>query len=204
MPRITADSIADHVAQQEAAVLEAAVRLFLARGYHQVALGDVAAEVGLARSSLYRYVPDKAHLLVRWYHQVIPRTIAEWRAATSGDGSPLDHLHRWALTYLAWARTPEHTLVQPLLEALPTLDGPTRREVTAQHAEMMGVVADVVAAAGVPPGEVKPTVDLLAGLVLGAARAETTHPGDSVRRRLLAAITAAVLPERVATRGRGS
>ena len=52
MPRIKADTIADHVAQQRAAVLDAAVRLFTERGYAEVSLGDVAAEVGLARNSL--------------------------------------------------------------------------------------------------------------------------------------------------------
>jgi AraC-like DNA-binding protein len=46
VPRINADSVAEHVAQQEAAVLDAAVRLFVERGYRQVGLADIAAEVG--------------------------------------------------------------------------------------------------------------------------------------------------------------
>ncbi len=50
MPRIKADNIAEHVAQQRAAVLDAAVRLFVERGFSEVGLADIAAEVGLARN----------------------------------------------------------------------------------------------------------------------------------------------------------
>lgn len=192
MPRISADTIADHVAQQEAAVLDAAVRLFLERGYHQVTLGDVAAEVGLARNSIYRYVPDKAHLLVAWYHRTVPAIVDQWRAATSGEGTALEHVQRWAVAYLEWAATPEHALVQPLTEALPSLDEPTRVAVHDEHVAMMSVVHDAVAAAGVPRGEVAATVDLIAGMVLGVARSEADPSRPDVRGRLLAAVAGAL------------
>lgn len=194
MPRITADTIPEHVARQEAAVVEAAVRLFLERGYPAVSLSDVASEVGLARSSLYRYVPDKAHLLVLWYRGAVERTIASWRQATTGEGPAIERVQAWADAYLGWAASPEHALVGPLQEALPELDEPTREEVGRRHREMMAVVADVVAEAGVPEAEVAGTVDLLANLVLGAARAESRGPDASVRPRLAAGIAAIVAP----------
>lgn len=195
MPRIKADSIVDHVAQQEAAVLDAAVRLFVDRGYSEVSLGDIAAEVGLARNSLYRYVPDKVHLLVGWYRQVVPQTIDAWTQAVDGDDPPAVRLQRWARTYLAWARSPEHQLVGPLTDALPTLDDTTRTEVTTLHRSMMDVVASVVAEAGVPPAEVPGTVHLLAGLVIGAARAEQPDADNAaLHQRLDAAIAATVAP----------
>ena len=194
MPRIKADTIVDHVAHQRAAVLDAAVRLFLERGYSEVSLGDVAKKVGLARNSLYRYVPDKVHLLVEWYRRTVPVTIAAWEEAVSGDDDAAVRLQRWARTYLEWARTPEHQLVSPLTEALPPLDDATRTEVSTTHRAMMAVVAGVVADAGVPASEVNATVDLLAGLVLGAARAESTAPSTDVRTRLDAAVAAIVEP----------
>ena len=87
MPRIAADNIAEHVANQQAAVLDAAVRLFTASGYHDVSLGDIASEVGLARNSLYRYFPDKAHLLLAWFRVVVPETIEAWRNAIDDSAS---------------------------------------------------------------------------------------------------------------------
>lgn len=139
MPRIKADTVAEHVAQQRASVLDAAVRLFAERGYSEVGIGDIATEVGLARSSLYRYVPDKSHLLVEWFRRAAPETIASWQAATVGEDPASVRLQRWAHAYLAWTRTPEHGLIAPLTEALPGFDDDTRAEVAALHRSMMAV-----------------------------------------------------------------
>jgi AcrR family transcriptional regulator len=197
VPRIKADNIAEHVAHQRAAVLEAAVRLFTERGYADVGLGDIATEVGLARNSLYRYVPDKVHLLVEWYRNAVPTTIESWESAVAGGGTPAQRLQRWARTYLEWAATPEHRLVAPLTESLATLDPDTRAEVATLHRSMMDVVARVVAEAGVAENEVSGVVDLLAGVVLGAARAEAASgPDESLRARLDAAVAAVITPGR--------
>lgn len=191
MPRIKADSVAEHVAQQRTAVLDAAVRLFTTNGYHEVSLGDVAAEVGLARNSLYRYVPDKTHLLVEWYRRAVPQLITSWRTATDGGNDPAERLGRWARAYLEWASSPEHDLVAPLTESLGGLDPDTRAEVADLHRAMMDVVADLVRDAGVTDEQVPGTVDLLAGLVLGAARAGA-RSNPEIMRRLDAAITATI------------
>lgn len=172
MPRIKADNIAEHVAHQRAAVLDAAVRLFVERGYGEVGLGDIAAQVGLARNSLYRYVPDKSHLLVEWFRRSVPEATASWDAAVGGEDPPAVRLRRWARTYLDWARSPEHQLVAPLMDALGTMDDDTRAEVAGLHRTMMDVVAGVVAESGVPADEVDGVVDLLSGVVLGAARVQ--------------------------------
>jgi AcrR family transcriptional regulator len=193
VPRIKAENIAEHVAHQQAAVLDAAVRLFTERGYAEVGLGDVAAEVGLARNSLYRYVPDKVHLLVEWYRRAVPQTIEAWEAAVAGGGTPAERLQRWGRAYLEWARTPEHQLVAPLTDALSSLDEPTQAEVASLHRSMMDIVDRVVADAGIPPRQVPGVVQLLAGAVLGVARAEATGaPVAPLRRRLDRAIAAIV------------
>lgn len=193
MPRIKADNIAEHIAQQRAAVLDAAIALFADRGYNEVGLGDIAAEVGLARNSLYRYFPDKTHLLVEWYREVVPRTITTWRSAIEGQDDPAERLQRWARSYLEWANTPEHRLVAPLTDSLDSLDEETRTEVGALHRSMMAVVAEVLSDAGIAEEEVGGTVDLLSGLVLGTARAEARNrPDPATRHRLDAAIRAIV------------
>jgi AcrR family transcriptional regulator len=196
VPRIKADTVAEHVAQQRAAVLEAAVRLFTSRGYNEVSLADIAAEVGLARSSLYRYVPDKLHLLVEWYRQAVPRTIAEWEDAVAGDEPPSERAKRWARTYLAWAESPEHQLVAPLTESLGQLDDAARTEILVLHREMMQVVSGVVADAGIAADQVPGTVELLAGATLGAGRAEAVlgRPDPALRRRLDTVIDALLRP----------
>ena len=191
MPRIKADNIAEHIAQQRAAVLDAAVELFIERGYSEVSLSDIAAKVGLARNSLYRYVPDKSHLLMEWYRRTIPETIAKRLAAPAAQHPPALRLQRWTRAYLAWASSDEHRLVGPLTDALGSLDETTRTEVATLHRSMMDVVATVVADAGVPAAQRDGVVDLLAGMVLGAARAERgTGPDKDLRQRLDAALAA--------------
>lgn len=193
MPRITAETVAEHVANQRAAVLDAAIRLFTTRGYHDVGLGDIAAEVGLARNSLYRYVPDKSHLLLEWYRRVVPRHVERWRAVTDGDDDPAIRLQRWARAYLEWADSPEHRLVAPLTDIIDTLDDDTRTEIAALHRSMMDIVAAIVRDARVPDPQVSGVVDLLTGLVLGTARAEAARgPDPATRHRLDTAITAII------------
>jgi AcrR family transcriptional regulator len=194
VPRINADTIADHVAHQRAAVLDAAVHLFTTRGYAEVSLADIAAEVGLARSSLYRYVPDKLHLLVEWYLDAVPRTIADWENAVAGEGTPADRVKRWARTYLTWAASPEHQLVAPLTESLAQLDDATRANILRLHRTMMEVIDRVVATAGIPDDQVPGTVELLAGATLGVGRAEARQgrADPNLRRRLDATIDAAL------------
>ncbi|MCZ7628907.1 MAG: hypothetical protein M5U19_07490 [Microthrixaceae bacterium] len=122
----------------------------------------------------------------------MPRTIGEWSDAVAGDDPPPERIKRWARSYLGWAASPEHQLVAPLIESLGALDDVTRTEVTELHRSMMDVVAGVVAEADIPEDQVQGTVDLLAGLVLGVARAEARggRADAAVRRRLDAAIEA--------------
>ena len=94
MPRISGDSLAEHVEHQERAVFDAAIRLFVERGYASVSLSDIAAEVGLARNSLYRYFPDKASILLRRYHAEIPIQAARSTEILAADGPVSDRLVR--------------------------------------------------------------------------------------------------------------
>lgn len=194
MPKISAESIGQHVAQQRAAVLEAATRLFITQGYGEVTLADIAAEVGLARSSLYRYVPDKFHLLVDWYRLEVPQIIDDWQRALDGDEPVPTRLKKWATSYLEWAARPEHALVGPLTDGLAALDNTTRDEVRALHDSMMKVVADTLKQSGIQQEMVDPIVGLLTGLVLGAARVEAVDKrgNPALRVAMNAAIEALV------------
>ncbi|MCO5317155.1 MAG: TetR/AcrR family transcriptional regulator [Microthrixaceae bacterium] len=195
MPRIHADNVAEHVAQQRAALIGSAVALFGERGYHNVSLAQVASSVGLARNSVYRYVPDKAHLLVEWFREAAPRARDSWSEALAGQEPASERLGRWAETYLDWARTSEHQLVGPLTDELDSLDEQTRAEVADLHRSMFEVVEGAVSDAGIPSGEVSGVVELLSGLVLGAARAESGGARARVLRPRLRAAVAAVLAE---------
>ena len=195
MPKIRAASVAEHVEQQRAAVSEAALRLFVERGYHAVSLGDIAAEVGLARSSLYRYVPDKAHLLVDWFRRELPAEAARAAEVLDGPGPPVARIQAWAKAQLAYARTPEHVLVATLAEVAPQLDDDARAELAGAHAALFGPLLAVVEEAGLVGADARAAVALLGGLVIAAGRHEGEGGDpDAVEARLAAAV-AGVLAE---------
>lgn len=74
MPRLR--NVGDREAKKTAtrtALADAALRLFTARGYDNVTMTEVAAEVGVSRRTAFRYFPTKDDLLMQ--HP------AEWLAA---------------------------------------------------------------------------------------------------------------------------
>ncbi|MGN0915055.1 MAG: TetR/AcrR family transcriptional regulator [Succinivibrio sp.] len=57
-------------------IIEAALRLFTAKGYHETSLADIANETKMARSTIYLYFEDKEDLL----HQAVRMKFKENRA----------------------------------------------------------------------------------------------------------------------------
>jgi AcrR family transcriptional regulator len=194
VPRIAADSIAEHVAQQEAAVFDAAIRLFVERGYAAVSLSDVAAEIGLARTSLYRYVPDKAHLLVRWLRRELPVQAELARRRLTSEEPPIERIQGWAVDQLDYALRPEHRLLAALGQAAPELDDATRAELADSHRALQLPLLDALADAGVADraaGEA--LAALLGGMVMAVAERERRGDEAAVlRERLLRAIAAVI------------
>ena len=183
MPRIQASTVAEHVAQQEAMVFAAAVRLFTERGYGNVNMGDIAGEVGLARSSLYRYFPDKAHILARWFRVELPVQADRARAVLTGDGTPLERIGSWVTDQLDYARQPEHELIAAFGEIAPNLDEQTRAELADSHRQMMAPLNDTLADAGfVDADDRAALVGLIGALVLAAAQREARIGADPVVR----------------------
>ena len=80
MPKITRDTVEEHRAAQHRAVLDAAGRLIEASGGQVPSLGEVAAEVGLARSSVYAYASSRLDLVI----QLLLETIPAWKERVTG------------------------------------------------------------------------------------------------------------------------
>ena len=187
MPKISADSVAEHVAHQEALVFDTALRLFIGRGYSHVTLGDIAEAVGLKRNSLYRYFPSKAHILVRWFRTELPAQAAQSAEVLSGTGSPLERIVRWAECQLDYALRPEHTLIAALSDIAPELDAATRAELASSHQQLMAPLRHTLAEAGVTdPAALDAAVELIGGIVLGAAQREARVGRDEVARNQVA------------------
>ncbi|MGJ3508358.1 TetR/AcrR family transcriptional regulator [Enemella sp. A6] len=87
MPRITAATVVEHRAAQHRAILDAAAELITGSGGQVPPLSEVAAAVGLARSSIYQYVHNGTDLMVQLLLDLIPAWNAELieRLTAAGD-----------------------------------------------------------------------------------------------------------------------
>ncbi|MFJ9369041.1 TetR/AcrR family transcriptional regulator [Nocardia sp. NPDC101769] len=76
MPKIDAPTVAEHRANQERALLDAARGLLLEGGADAVTPAAVGAVAGLARSSVYKYFRSGDEILAR----IVADSFAEWGA----------------------------------------------------------------------------------------------------------------------------
>jgi AcrR family transcriptional regulator len=170
MPRIAADTVAEHVAQQEAAVVDAAARLFGERGVAKVSLADIAAEVGLKRNSLYRYFPDKGHLLAAWFRlELAP--LQEQSAAIAAAQEPASvRLHRWLELQLDYLTAPEHQAMTDAFAESALLSDEVRADIGRGHHELYSTLGTILADAGADRDAGAPTAVVDTMLVAGALR----------------------------------
>ncbi|HEX3005797.1 MAG TPA: TetR/AcrR family transcriptional regulator [Angustibacter sp.] len=171
MPRITGPTIAEHVAAQEAAVVDAAKRLFASRGVTGVSLGDIAAEVGLGRTSLYRYFPTKAHILQRWFDLEMLPLIEASREVVEAPGTPAQRLTAWIDVQLDFLTDESHAMLTEASAGLEPLPEEVREHFGQRHRELYGTLTDILRAGGARSADVqRARAQLIGGLLRSAAQ----------------------------------
>jgi AcrR family transcriptional regulator len=90
---IAMPKLVDAVVQRRE-IRRAAQRVFSRRGVKGTGLAHVAAEAGMARSSLYHYYPDKDTLVRDLLNELLAHEEALFAAVVGGDGSPLVRIER--------------------------------------------------------------------------------------------------------------
>ncbi|XVQ84060.1 TetR/AcrR family transcriptional regulator [Microbispora siamensis] len=150
MPRISAATVADHRANQHAALLEAAREILAAEGVHALTPAAVGARIGLARSSVYRYFASTADILAQLVEDAFPRWSARLRAAIAPaagpDGSLPARIRAYGRAALDFVGSPDYALV-PALQAIG-LPGECRVRVDELHGELFAPLADALREAG--------------------------------------------------------
>ena len=203
MPKITARSVPEHVAHQEAAVIDAAIRLFNERGVRDVSLSDIAKEVGLARNSLYRYFPDKAHILAAWFRTTIAPLIDLSNEIAAADSPAVDRLGRWVVEQFEYLTNPDHAAMLLASNEMTTMPDDVRAELGAGHRELYGSLAAVLRDTfhEQPDRDIEVATMLIASLVRSAAeQARTGADIAVVQRELSHAVLSMVQPRASATR----
>jgi TetR/AcrR family transcriptional regulator of autoinduction and epiphytic fitness len=84
---------------REDAIIQTVNRLLAEKGFESMTVDEVAAEVGIAKASLYKHFPSKEDLAAAAMVQLMRRA-QDYLAALPQDGSPLEKLRavvRWTM-----------------------------------------------------------------------------------------------------------
>ena len=124
MPKIEAPTIEEHVCKQMERVLTSASALFRKQGFHGTDMSDIASAVGLARNSLYRYYPNKEHILVACVERDMGPYLDKYRSLEAGFPDPRARIDAWIDMSIDIATSPAHAtleLISEIQEASPEL-----------------------------------------------------------------------------------
>ena len=132
MPRINAASIDEHVRHQTQRITSAARRVFVARGFAAADLGSIAAEVGLARNSLYRYFANKDEILLACIREDMEPHIANLAALADNYPDPVERIVALVNMQFDLATGPAHATLE-LMGEVREGSSELRKEIAQLH-----------------------------------------------------------------------
>lgn len=181
------------------AVLEAAVRMFNARGYHQTSLDDVAASLGISKPTIYHYLGNKEQVLVECLTIGMNQLLAAAEQARLTHGLGLERLRAFLVDY-AEINMNDFGRCN-ILTANEALSQDARETIRLRKRRIDGALRELVAE-GIADGSVAPCDPKLAALTLASAlngpsrwhRSEGELPERQLAERLVDFLTAGLAP----------
>lgn len=191
MPRIRAESIAEHKALTRSRILAVAQDLFAEWGYEDTSFGDISASMGIGRTTLYEYFTDKEDLLASLVEETLPQTIRDMVSKIPEDCTPTERLRELTVRMVEFVAV-DPTLGLLLHREVPKLSSNAQQRVAVAHQGLSHEFADAYRR-GVAAGELKLLPAGLAGrflndLIMSAARAliDSEDPGQRLGEVTLA------------------
>lgn len=145
MPRIDAPTVREHIQRQTDAILDAGARLVAERGLRNVELGDIATAVGLKRTSLYRYFPNKEAIVAAWFARELPVATARGVAVLDAPGTPGERVGAWLDLQVALTAEESHRLAVRLVRESGGLQGKARESMVEGHRDLYSRVTPLLA-----------------------------------------------------------
>jgi AcrR family transcriptional regulator len=191
MPRIRAESIAEHKAMVQRQILDAAAALFRAQGYADTSLGDVAAYVGIGRTTLYEYFSDKEDLLASVVEDRIPALMDALISGIPTDITVTARLAELIVRGIEYVSSDED-LGSMLMRETPRVGREAQIRIRATHQVLLDEIT-ALCAEGIASGEFKHYDPDVAGRLvfanLWSASQALIHDADAKQKRHEAAET---------------
>lgn len=184
MPRIRADSIAEHKALTRQQILEAAQELIAEVGSADISLGEIATAVGIGRTTLYEYFTDRDDVIASLVEEELPDVVAALIASVPSDLNPPEHLAEVAERTVRFVAN-DRVLGLILHREVGRLSADAQQRIRVAHADLVSEMASVYAA-GVAEGSLRAMPVDLAGrfiqdTIMSAARAVIAAPDPDGR-----------------------
>lgn len=144
MPKIAASTVAEHHEAQSAAIIEAAGTLFANQGVSATDMGEIAAAVGLSRTALYRYFPDRDHIFVAWADRMLNHVLGELEELLRGEEDPTRRLDIWIAYMLEHASGADHAVGRRVEAELGSVPFELREKVAEAHEAVQLRILDTV------------------------------------------------------------
>lgn len=182
MPKINAATVAEHRANQRAALLRAANEILTEQGLAAVTPAAVGARAGLARSSVYQYFPSTGALIANLVEDCFPRANQAIAAAMASQRSPADRVDAYIRTTLRLAAEGAHRPATALATA--DLPAPCRARIAELHTQQARPLVEALHDLGVANPAL--TATLIGGMVRTAMVAiEQGGPTATITNRTL-------------------
>ncbi len=144
MPQISEANIEEHVRKQTEILLDASAKLFRKNGYLKTDMGDIAKAMGLARNSIYRYYPNKDHILVACIQRALAPHIAIENAILEKYSDPHERLFALIDEQIAFSVGPDH-VAAGFLNEIRSASPKLRNEIKNLHEEMQAALKNTIA-----------------------------------------------------------
>ena len=154
------------------ALFDAALEAFAQHGFRDTTHADIAAAVGIGRTTFYEYFESTEDLLVQLVEERMPVVVAEIVDSTPRDASPVTRMRELCMRTVEFVGL-DHLGLILHTESMQLSDGAQQR-VAAAHAGLVGAFAEVFTA-GVAAGHfhdlpVRVAGQLMFQTVMGAGR----------------------------------
>ncbi|MBG6166395.1 AcrR family transcriptional regulator [Labrenzia sp. EL_13] len=184
---------AERRAETRRALLGAARKLIVAKGYAETGTPEIVKDADVTRGALYHHFSDKADLMRALVHQEAAAVASEINADTSTDQSPLDAFMAGAKAYFSAMSAPGRARIL-LLEGPAVLGLGEMAEIDREtggatlleglrHAAAQGAIGDI---------PLEPLADLLSSAfdraALAIANGEDSEAYEQATKKLLAGI----------------
>jgi AcrR family transcriptional regulator len=181
-------------------VVDAAVRVFHARGYEATSIQDIADEVGILKGSIYYYISSKEDVLFEILDEVHRGALTSVQGAIESDADPLARIGSFVAT-LARFNADNLERMGIFLHDFRSLSEPRREEIVRER-DRYDVILRRLLSAGKDRGVVCPDVDpkLTALAVMGMINTiyQWYRPSGGLRAQYIGAVYADLVIRAVA------